>query len=614
MMHEPEKSDSVVVAVKPANKVERSAAELVEPRTETKGNAEQQRTRRAQDRESVSQALERVRLAARRGKQERFTSLLHHINPEMLRAAFYALKRDAAPGIDGVTWETYEQGLDHRIDDLHTRVQTGAYRAQPSRRSYIPKEDGSKRPLAVTALEDKIVQRAVATVLSVIYEEDFLGFSYGFRPGRSQHDALDALIVGISSRKVNFILDADIRSFFTEVSQEWVVRFLEHRIGDKRILRLIQKWLRAGVLEDGVVTIEEKGTGQGSVISPLLANVYLHYVFDLWAERWRRREATGDMIMVRYADDIVVGFQHEADARRFWDAMRERLREFSLSLHPDKTRLIEFGRFAAQNREKRGRGKPETFKFLGFVLISAKSRRGDFQIRRKSRRDRMSAKLREIKEALRERRHVSVPEVGKWLAQVVAGYFAYHAVPTNSPALSAFRYHVVVLWHRQLCRRSQRAVRGVGTDGETGRRVSPQASCPASLAQRAVCRQTPEVGAVCGNSARTDLCGGRSAMGVPTANTAHSWVNIEHWIDDHHAPRARTFSRRIPSSRIPSLVMIRRDAGFSSRHWAYTRCSPNVPNANSSMAMPISVARPRPVWVELTPQPISPCRQRRLRT
>jgi group II intron reverse transcriptase/maturase len=375
----------------------------------------------------------------------------------MLRAAFYALKRDAAPGIDGVTWETYEQGLDHRIDDLHTRVQTGAYRAQPSRRSYIPKEDGSKRPLAVTALEDKIVQRAVATVLSVIYEEDFLGFSYGFRPGRSQHDALDALIVGISSRKVNFILDADIRSFFTEVSQEWVVRFLEHRIGDKRILRLIQKWLRAGVLEDGVVTIEEKGTGQGSVISPLLANVYLHYVFDLWAERWRRREAAGDMIMVRYADDIVVGFQHEADARRFWDAMRERLREFSLSLHPDKTRLIEFGRFAAQNREKRGRGKPETFKFLGFVLISAKSRRGDFQIRRKSRRDRMSAKLREIKEALRERRHVSVPEVGKWLAQVVAGYFAYHAVPTNSPALSAFRYHVVVLWHRQLCRRSQRA-------------------------------------------------------------------------------------------------------------------------------------------------------------
>jgi len=457
MTHEPERSDSDVVAVKPTNKAEKFVAEPVEPRTGTKGNVDQQSTRRAQDRESVSQALERVRIAARRGKKQRFTSLLHHINPEMLRAAFYAMKRDAAPGVDGMTWDTYEQGLERRIEDLHAKVKTGAYRAQPSRRSYIPKEDGSKRPLAVTALEDKIVQRAVAAVLNAIYEEDFHGFSYGFRPGRSQHDALDALLVGISSRKVNFILDADIRSFFTEVSQEWVVRFLEHRIGDKRILRLVQKWLRAGVLEGEVVTIEETGTGQGSVISPLLANLYLHHVFDLWAERWRRREATGDMIMVRYADDIVVGFQHENDARRFWDAMRERLRAFSLSLHPNKTRLIEFGRFAARNRERRGLGKPETFKFLGFVLICGKSRRGDFQIRRKSRGDRMSAKLREIKEALRQRMHEPVPEVGKWLAQVVAGYFAYHAVPTNSPALSAFRYHVVILWHRQLCRRSQRA-------------------------------------------------------------------------------------------------------------------------------------------------------------
>ena len=457
MMHEPEKSDSVVVAEKPTNKAERFAAEPVEPRMETKGNAGQQSTRRAQDRESVSQALERVRRAARQGKKEKFTTLLHHINPAMLRTAFYAMKRDAAPGVDGMTWDTYEKDLDRRIEDLHARVKTGAYRAQPSRRSYIPKEDGSKRPLAVAALEEKIVQRAVAAVLSAIYEESFLGFSYGFRPGRSQHHALDALIVGISSRKVNFILDADIRSFFTEVSQEWVVRFLEHRIGDKRIIRFVQKWLRAGVLEDGVVTIEEKGTGQGSVISPLLANVYLHYVFDLWAERWRRREATGDMIMVRYADDLVVGFQHETDARRFWDAMRERLREFSLSLHPDKTRLIEFGRFAAQNHEKRGRSKPETFKFLGFVLICGKSRRGDFQIWRKSRRDRMRGKLREIKEALRQRMHRPIPETGKWLAQVVAGYFAYHAVPTNSPAIAAFRYHVVILWHRQLLRRSQRA-------------------------------------------------------------------------------------------------------------------------------------------------------------
>jgi RNA-directed DNA polymerase len=457
VMHGPEKSDSVVVAGKPTNKAERSVAEPVEPRTETKGNADQQSTRRAQDRISVSQALERVRQAARQRKKERFTSLLHHVDPAMLRTAFYAMKRDAAPGVDGMTWQTYEQDLDRRIETLHARVQAGTYRALPSRRSYIPKEDGSKRPLAVAALEDKIVQRAVAAVLSAIYEEDFLGFSYGFRPGRSQHDALDALIVGITSRKVNFILDADIRSFFTEVSQQWVVRFLEHRIGDKRIIRLVQKWLRAGVLEDGIVTVEEKGTGQGSVISPLLANVYLHYVFDLWADRWRRREATGDMIIVRYADDTVIGFEHEADARRFWDAMRERLREFSLSLHPDKTRLIEFGRYAAQNREKRGLGKPETFTFLGFVLICGKSRRGAFQIKRQSRRDRMRTKLREVKEGLRQRWHGSIPETGKWLGQIVAGYFAYHAVPTNITAIGAFRYHVTVLWHRQLCRRSQKA-------------------------------------------------------------------------------------------------------------------------------------------------------------
>ena len=457
VMHEREKSDSVVVAGKPSNNAEQSAAESVERRTETKGNADQRSTRRAQDRASVPQALERVRQAARLRRKEKFTSLLHHIDAPMLRTAFRALKRDAAPGMDGVTWETYEKDLDRHIEDLHSRVQRGAYRAQPSRRSYLPKEDGSKRPLAVAALEDKIVQRATAAVLNAIYEEEFLGFSYGFRPKRSQHDALDALIVGITSKKVNFILDADIRSFFQEVSQEWVVRFLEHRIGDKRIIRLIQKWLRAGILEDGIVTIEEKGTGQGSVISPLLANVYLHYVFDLWAERWRRHEATGDMIMVRYADDLIVGFEHESEARRFLDAMRDRLREFSLSLHPDKTRLIEFGRHAAANRRRRGLGKPETFKFLGFVIMCGKSRRGRFLIKRKSRRDRMATRLRAIKEELRQRRHRPIPETGKWLAQVVAGYFAYHAVPTNGPAIGAFRYYVILLWHRALSRRSQRA-------------------------------------------------------------------------------------------------------------------------------------------------------------
>ncbi len=457
MMNEPEKSDSAVVAVKLANKAEQSAAEPVEPRVGTKGNADQQSTHRTQSRGNVSQALGRVRKIARERKKERFTSLLHHVDAAMLETAFFALKRAAAPGVDGMTWKTYEQDLDRRIEDLHARVHSGAYRALPSRRSYIPKDDGSKRPLAVAALEDKIVQKVVAAVLSEIYEEDFLGFSYGFRPERGQHDALDTLIVGIDGKKVNFILDADIRSFFTEVSQQWVVRFLEHRIGDPRIIRLVQKWLRAGVLEDGIVTVEEKGTGQGSVISPLLSNVYLHYVYDLWAERWRRRKATGDMIMVRYADDIIVGFQHESDARRFWNAMRDRLAEFSLSLHPDKTRLIAFGRFAAQNCKKRGRSKPETFKFLGFVLICDKCRRGVFRVRRKSRRDRMRATLREIKGALRRRINRPIPETGKWLASVVSGYFAYHAVPTNVAALVAFRDHVITLWHRQLSRRSQRA-------------------------------------------------------------------------------------------------------------------------------------------------------------
>src|SRR6202048_1314525 len=359
MMHERGKSDSAVRAVKPANKAERSAAELVEQRAGTKGNADQQSTRRAQERESVSQALGRIRQAAKQRKKEKFTTLFHHISVGLLRLAFFEIKKDAAPGVDGLTWQDYEADLDRKIEDLHNRVHRGAYRAQPSRRQYIPKPDGRQRPLAIAALEDKIVQRATITVLNAIYEEDFLGFSYGFRPKRGQHDALDALAVGITDKKVNFILDADVRSFFDEVSQSWLIRFVEHRIADPRIIRLIQKWLKAGVLEDGVVTVSEKGTGQGSVISPLLANVYLHYVFDLWAERWRRHEATGGMMIVRYADDIVVGFAHEVDARRFWDAMRKRFEEFALSLHPEKTRLIEFGRQAAHRRDQRGLGQTE---------------------------------------------------------------------------------------------------------------------------------------------------------------------------------------------------------------------------------------------------------------
>jgi RNA-directed DNA polymerase len=465
MMHDREKSDPAIGAGKPTNKAEASdhaehgvpdAAELVEQRAGAKGNANEQSTHRTQGRERVSQALERVRKAARLKKDEKFTALLHHINFDLLREAFFALKRDAAPGVDGVTWRAYEADLDLNLTDLASRVHRGAYRALPSRRTYIPKADGRQRPLAVAALEDKIVQRATAEVLNCVYEEEFLGFSYGFRPGRGQHDALDALCVGITSKKVNFILDADIRSFFDEVSQNWLVRFVEHRVGDPRIIRLIQKWLKAGVLEDGVVTVSDKGTGQGSVISPLLANVYLHYTFDLWAERWRRREATGDMIIVRYADDVVVGFEHEVDARRFWDAMRDRLEEFSLSLHPDKTRLIEFGRHAAARRAQRGLGKPETFKFLGFLFICGRSRKGKFQLKRKSRRDRMRAKLREIKEQLRRRMHQPIPEQGRWLAQVIRGYFAYHAVPTNFAALSAIRHHVMRFWLHTLRRRSQK--------------------------------------------------------------------------------------------------------------------------------------------------------------
>ena len=456
MMHGGGKSDSVIVAVKPTNNAERSAAEPVEPRTGTKGNAGQQSTRRAQSRVSVSQALGRIRQAARERKKEKFTTLLRHISTDLLEQAFFELKEDAAPGVDGLTWKDYEQNLEHSVEDLHARIHRGAYRALPSRRVYIPKPDGRQRPIAIAALEDKIVQRATVAVLNAIYEEDFLGFSYGFRPGRGTHDALDALSVGIDSTQVNWILDADIRSFFDEISQEWLVRFLEHRIGDQRIIRLIQKWLKVGILEDGIVTVSDRGTGQGSVISPLLANIYLHYVLDLWAERWRRREATGDMIIVRYADDFIVGFQHEVDARRFLDEMRARLQEFALSLHPDKTRLIEFGRLAATNRKQCGLGKPETFGFLGFTFICGTSRRGKFLLKRKTRRDRIRAKLRMVKEAMRRRIHQPIPQQGKWLRQVVIGYFNYHAVPTNFRALRAFRDEITRRWRRALSQRSQK--------------------------------------------------------------------------------------------------------------------------------------------------------------
>lgn len=457
MMHEAEKSDPAIVAVKPANKAERSAAELGEPRAGAEENASQVGARRTPSREGASYGLERVRQAARLKKEERFTALLHHLDVDRLREAYFALKREAAPGVDGVTWADYGQGLEVRLADLHGRVHRGSYRAQPVRRRVIPKPDGRQRPLGIAALEDKIVQRGLAEVLNAIYEEDFLGFSYGFRPGRGQHDALDALAVGIDRTAVNWVLDADIAGFFEAVDHEWLISFVEHRIGDRRVIRLIRKWLKTGVMdEDGRKTPTKVGTPQGAVISPLLANIYLHYVFDLWARQWRHRHARGNVIFVRYADDIVAGFEHKADAERFWADLKARLARFALTLHPDKTRLVEFGQHAAANRARRGLGKPETFDFLGFTHISGRDRRGGFQLKRKSRRDRRAAKLREIKEDLRRRWHEPIPEQGRWLKQVLTGWYNYHAVPTNSSALSRFRTHVARLWLTALRRRSQR--------------------------------------------------------------------------------------------------------------------------------------------------------------
>jgi len=456
VMHGREKSDSAIRAMKPANKAGQPAAEWVEQRAEAEGNMVEPRTRRTPSRERVLHGLDRVRQAAKARKKERFTALLHHVNVDLLKDAYFWLKRNAAPGVDGVTWQEYAQDLEANIVDLHARIHRGAYRALPSRRQYIAKPDGRQRPLGVAALEDKIAQRALVEVLNAIYEEDFLGFSYGYRPERSQHDALDALAAAITRTKVNWILDADVCSFFDSVSHDWLIRFVEHRVGDPRVIRLIRKWLKAGVMGEGAITPTEAGTPQGAVASPLLANVYLHYVFDLWAERWRQHHAHGNVIFVRYADDIVAGFEHEVDAQRFHAALQQRMEKFALSLHPDKTRLIEFGRFAAENRARRGLGKPETFNFLGFTHICGRSRRGLFQLKRKSRRDRMRAKLRAIKEELRRRMHEPIPQQGQWLRQVVRGYFAYHAVPTNVASLSAFRNHVVDLWRRTLKRRSQK--------------------------------------------------------------------------------------------------------------------------------------------------------------
>ncbi|MEK9133380.1 MAG: group II intron reverse transcriptase/maturase, partial [Pseudomonadota bacterium] len=450
------KSDSLVVPGKPPNKAGQPAAEVVEGRGLAKGNSPESNTHRTPSRKSVPSATERIRQAARKDGKQRFTSLLHHVyDVDRLRAAYLAIKRDAAAGIDGETWRHYGESLESNLRDLSARLARGAYRAKPVRRAYIPKADGRLRPLGVPTLEDKIVQRAVVEVLNAIYEEDFLGFSYGFRPGRSPHQALDALTVGITTKKVNWVLDADLRDFFGSLAHEWLVKFVEHRIGDQRVVRLIQKWLAAGVLEDGKRVRSEVGTVQGGSVSPLLANIYLHYVLDLWVQRWRKKQARGDMVIVRFADDFVVGFEHREEAERFLTELRERFAQFGLGLHPEKTRLIEFGRYADKNRRGRGDGKPESFNFLGFTHICGKTRQGWFTVLRQTMRKRWQAKIRAVRAELKRRLHDPVPEVGAYLRSVVTGHFRYFGVPMNGPALSAFRQAVARTWRWVLKRRSQ---------------------------------------------------------------------------------------------------------------------------------------------------------------
>jgi len=453
------KSDRPIVPRKRPNKGGGAPlpAEVVEGRGLAKGSAAQRARSRTQGRGILKSKLGRVRQAAVRDREQRFTALWHHVyDVDRLREAYFKLKRRSAAGVDGETWRSYGEGLEAKLEDLSGRLRRGAYRASAVRRVYIPKADGRQRPIGVTTLEDKVVQRAETEVLNAVYEADFLGFSYGFRPGRSQHNALDALVVGIKRRKVSWVLDADIRGFFYAISHEWLVKFVEHRIADRRVVRHIKKWLKAGVLEDGAVTEMEAGTPQGGSISPLLANIYLHYVFDLWVRNWRKRHAQGDVIVVRYADDIVMGFQHRWEAERFLEELKERFRKFGLELHPGKTRLIEFGRFAAANRKARGEGKPETFTFLGFVHICGTTKKGRFTVIRKTSGKKARAKLKALKETLRKRMHWPIPAMGAWLASVLQGHYRYYGVPNNWAALSKFRYQVIRLWFRTLRRRSQR--------------------------------------------------------------------------------------------------------------------------------------------------------------
>jgi RNA-directed DNA polymerase len=483
--NEPGKSDRPVVPSKPANMsfwdlkklVERVKGRGLAKENEEHGTTEflpaepAKQVDRTQSRlgshgtagasEDLHSALDRVRQAACRDKQLKFTTLWHHVyNVDRLCEAYLACKRDAAAGVDGQTWQAYGEELENHLRDLSERLAQGRYRAKPVRRAYVPKADGKQRPIGIPVLEDKIVQRATVQVLNAVYETDFLGFSYGFRPKRSAHMALDALVVGLQHRKVNYVLDADIREFFDTLSHEWLVKFVEHRIADQRVLRHIQKWLNAGVLEEGKHTVPEEGTPQGGSISPLLANIYLHYVLDLWADQWRRTRAGGEVIIVRYADDFVVGFQHQSDATRFLEELRERFRKFNLELHADKTRILEFGRDATEQCKRRRDGRPQTFNFLGFTHACDKTRKGRFVVRRRTMAARMRAKLQQIKQELRKRLHQRVQEVGRWLKSVLSGHYRYFGVPRNIEALNRFRIGVYWLWRRSLGRRSQKAILG----------------------------------------------------------------------------------------------------------------------------------------------------------
>lgn len=460
-MNEDGKSDRPIVPKKPVNKTgkEQPVAEPVEGRGLAKGNPSEQTSRRAQDREKLQHALGRIRQAVRKNRKQKLTNLWHHVyDLDRLRESFFALNRKGAAGIDEETWRHYGLDLEANLRGLAERLRSGGYRARPVKRHYIPKADGRQRPIGIPVLEDKIVQRATVEVLNAVYECHFKGYSYGFRPGRGQHDALDALYVGLMKRKVNWVLDADIRGCFDAIDHEWLVKFIEHRIADPRIVRHIKKWLKAGVMEDGQWRNLEEGTPQGGSISPLLCNIYLHYVIDLWIDKWRRERAQGVVIVVRYADDFVMGFQDERDARACLKQLRERLMAFNLELHPGKTRLIEFGRFAEQNRKQQGKGKPETFDFLGFTHFCDKTRtRGRFIVGRKTQAKRMRRKLQGIKIDLQKRMHEPVPQTGQWLRQVLRGYYNYHAVPRNLPAMKRFTRAVLRLWWKSLKRRSHKS-------------------------------------------------------------------------------------------------------------------------------------------------------------